>query len=260
MLKIEQNICFLMQKCIRIFGTIISWKIAMLTDELKKNVAAKAVEEIQPGMVVGLGTGSTFQFAIELIAEKLKSGELFNIVGIPSSDRTAREAERLGITLTTFDAKQVIDLTIDGADEVDKELNLIKGGGGALLKEKILVQASKQFIVMVDETKLSKHLGEKFFVPVEVIKFAYKVEENFLKSIGAKTLLRKNRDESLLVTDEGNLIIDAHFGEIENPNQLSRMLEQRAGIVEHGIFPSSLVAKVFCSFNSGEVREILRSK
>jgi len=224
---------------------------AMEIINLKKNAAEKAVDEIKPGMVVGLGTGSTFQFALERIAEKLNNGELNNIVCIPSSYNTEKEAKRLGITLTNFSEHPVIDLTIDGADEVDDELNLIKGGGGALLKEKILVQASKQFVVIVDDSKISKFLGEKFFVPIEVIKFAEVIEENFIKSLGAKTSFRKKENGEKLITDEGNYIIDANFGEIKNPIELAKSLEQRAGIVEHGIFSSVYVSKVYCASKDG---------
>jgi len=248
---------------------------AMQTNNLKKIAAERAVEEIKPGMVVGLGTGSTFQFALERIAEKLKSGELYNIVCIPSSDRTEKEANRLGIPLAGLNEickKQnaelrdglgnpkykIIDVAIDGADEVDENLNLIKGGGGALLKEKIVAQATKKFFVIVDESKLSKHLGEKFYVPIEVIKFAADVEEVFIQSLGAKTSFRKNADGEKYITDEGNYIIDANFGAIKNVEELAHKLEQRAGIVEHGIF-IGMAAKVFCSFSDGSVRIIDRA-
>jgi ribose 5-phosphate isomerase A len=257
---------------------------------LKKIVAEKAVEEIKPGMVVGLGTGSTFQFALERIAEKIKSGELYNIVCIPSSDRTEAEAKRLGIPLTSFEEQirveseerrvkneeqnlnnstlnthhstLIIDVTIDGADEVavsDKgSIDVIKGGGGALLKEKILAQATKNFFVIVDESKISKHLGEKFFVPIEVIKFAVSIEEKFIQSLGAKTSLRKNANGENYITDENNYIIDATFGPIENVKELARKLEQRAGIVEHGLFVG-MAKKVFCSMSNGEVKIIVGS-
>lgn len=236
----------------------------MEINNLKKLAAERAVDEIKPGMIVGLGTGSTFQFALERIAEKLKSGELYNIVCIPSSDRTEKEAKRLGIPLVTLNdqvsgieprVSRFIDVTIDGADEVDENLNLIKGGGGALLKEKILVQATKKFMVIVDESKLSKYLGEKFYVPVEVIKLASNVEEVFLQSLGAKTSFRKNADGGNFITDEGNYIIDAHFGAIKNVEELARKMEQRAGIVEHGIF-IGMTEKVFCSFSDGSVQVI----
>lgn len=251
----------------------------MQTNNLKKIAAESAVEEIKPGMVVGLGTGSTFQFALERIAEKLKSGELYNIVCIPSSDRTEKEARRLDIPLANLNEecrKQnaelnnskhvIIDIYIDGADEVtvshpqrgERSINLIKGGGGALLKEKIVAQATKKFIVIVDESKLSKHLGEKFYVPIEVIKFAADVEEVFIQSLGAKTSFRKNADGEKYITDEGNYIIDANFGAIKNVEELARKLEQRAGIVEHGIF-IGMAEKVFCSFSDGSVRIIDRA-
>ncbi|NIS38448.1 ribose 5-phosphate isomerase A, partial [Candidatus Saccharibacteria bacterium] len=141
--------------------------------KLKKQAAEKAVEYIQDGMVVGLGTGSTTHFAIEKIGELINSGGFRNIRGIPSSNKTEQEARRLNLPLTTLEENPIIDIMIDGADEVDPELNLIKGGGGALLREKILAQASKRVIIIVDESKLSPQLGTKWAVPTEVVEFGY---------------------------------------------------------------------------------------
>jgi len=204
--------------------------------ELKKQAAEKAVDEIESGMMVGLGTGSTVSFALNKIAELLKEGRLKDIVGIPSSIQTEKESEKLGIPLTTFNEFQQIDLVIDGADEVDSELNLIKGGGGALLREKVLAQASKRLIIIVDESKLSSNLGKKWAVPVEVLQFAAPLEKKFLKSIGGKPQLRKKPSGHNYITDEGNYILDTHFGNIKNPIELAQKLERRAGIVEHGLF------------------------
>jgi ribose 5-phosphate isomerase A len=246
----------------------------MQIDQFKKLAAEKAVEEIESGMIIGLGSGSTFKFAIERISERIKNGELKNILGIPSSIETERNAIRLGIPLTTFDelitknseqklfsilnSQFSIDLTIDGADEIDQDLNLIKGGGGKLLREKVLAQASKRLIIVVDESKLSKHLGQKFSVPIEVIPFAVCVEKKFLESIGAKIQIRKNHDGSNYITDENNFILDASFGEIKNVKELSALLNQRAGIVEHGIF-ISLAEKVYCAGKNG-IEVITRTK
>ena len=275
-------------------------------NRLKKLAAEKAVEEISSGMIVGLGSGSTVQFALERISEKLKNGELKNIQCIPSSTQTEKEAIRLGIPITTLNevvkretgngnqksevrnqksASRIqhpasrnqypessikyqvssiqkpeslcIDLTIDGADEVDEELNLIKGGGGALLREKILAQASKRLIIIIDETKLSKHLGTKWSVPIEVIPFAANVEQKYLESLGAKVSRRKNPDGSDYITDENNFILDANFCEIKNAKELSVLLNQRAGIVEHGLF-INLTSMVFCAYQEGV--KIIRCK
>ena len=234
---------------------------------LKKLAAEKAVEEISSGMIVGLGTGSTVQFALEKISYKIKNGELKNIRCIPSSVRTETEAKKLGVPLTNFEELIMdngelrindqnpfsIDITIDGADECDEELNLIKGGGGALLREKILAQASKRLIIIVDESKLSKDLGTKWPVPVEVIQFAADVEQKFLESLDAKVVKRKNADGKDYITDENNFILDADFGEIKNPAELATLLNQRAGIVEHGLF-IGMTSELICAMNDVIVR------
>ncbi len=220
-------------------------------EELKKQTAEKAVEEIQSGMVVGLGTGSTVYFALLKISELLKTGELENILGIPSSNQTEKLAKEMGIPLTTFEEHKKIDVTIDGADEIDKYLNLIKGGGGALLKEKILAQASKKLVIVADESKLSPKLGTRWAVPIEVIKFAYPLEMEFVKSLAGKPELRMydNLNEPV-ITDEGNYILDVNFGTIRNPFELASKLESRAGIVEHGLF-LHLASKIIIAGNNG---------
>lgn len=205
-------------------------------NELKKLAAEKAVESIKSEMIVGLGTGSTAYFAIKKIGELLASGELKDVLGIPTSVSTANIAREFNIPLTTLDKHPHIDVTIDGADEVDTKLNLIKGGGGALLREKVIAQATKKQIIVVDETKISDNLGEKWAVPVEVLKMATVTENLFLKSIGAETKPRIDEKDHLVTTDEGNLIIDANFGKIKDPQKLAQLLENRAGIVEHGLF------------------------
>jgi len=220
-------------------------------DQLKKEAAELAVEEIKDGMIVGLGSGSTVFFALEKISVKLKSGELKNIFGIPSSSNTEKKAVQFGIPLTTLNETPIIDLTIDGADEVDSELNLIKGGGGALLREKIVAQASKKFIIIVDESKLSEKLGEKWAVPIEVLQFAMSSEKLFLESIGAKISLRKKKEETF-ITDEGNIIFDANFGVIENVKKITDLINQRAGIAEHGIF-MGMTDKIICAMKNGEI-------
>jgi ribose 5-phosphate isomerase A len=206
------------------------------TAELKQQAAERAVDYVESGMVIGLGTGSTTIFAVRRIAELLRVGELHNVVGIPTSRQVEREARALGIPLTKLSEHPVIDLTIDGADEVDDELNLIKGGGGALLREKIVAQASRREIIVVDLTKLSPVLGTRWAVPVEVIPFGWQSQAAYLESLGASVALRRSEDGVVFHTDEGNLILDCDFGPIENPEELAVRLKGRTGIVEHGLF------------------------
>lgn len=204
-------------------------------DALKQKAALFACEFVETGMVVGLGTGSTTQFAIERLGEMIRDGRLYNIVGIPSSLLTERTARNLGIPLSDFDTHPVIDVTIDGADEVDFELNLIKGGGGALLREKVLAQASRRNIIIVDESKLAPRLGTKWALPIEVLPFARASEERFIASMGAEVRLRSKNGRPV-ATDQGNLLLDAAFGPMEDPAALAEKLNDRAGIVEHGLF------------------------
>ena len=205
-------------------------------DQLKKRAAIRAADFIESEMVLGLGTGSTANFAIERIGEKIQSGDLQNIVGIPSSERTALLARKLDIPLTNLEAHPSIDLTIDGADEVDPELNVIKGGGGALLIEKIVAQASRRNIIIVDESKLSPQLGTKWALPIEVVPFAHKTEQIFLESIGGSVSLRVDDSKTPYRTNQNNYILDTNFGPISDPGGLVARLNERAGIIEHGLF------------------------
>ena len=205
-------------------------------DELKQKAAHRAVEFIDSGMVVGLGTGSTTEFAVRRIDERLRSGDLKNIVGIPTSIRTQKLAGELNIPLCSLDDQPNIDVTIDGADEVDPDLNLIKGGGGALLREKVVAQASRRNIIVVDQSKLSPCLGTHWALPIEVIPFAVKTEENFIKSLGASVTLRNEAEGQPYKTDQNNFILDANLGEMADPNSIAARLNGRAGIVEHGLF------------------------
>ena len=172
------------------------------------------MEAIESGMIVGLGTGSTTSFALIRIAGRIQSGDLKNIIGISTSIRTENLARELNIPLATLDEKPQIDVTIDGADEVDPELNLIKGGGGALLREKVVAQASRTNIIIVDESKLSDSLGSHWALPVEVIPFAAKTEAGFLESLGATVAVRRDEKRQLFKTDQHNYILDADFGAI----------------------------------------------
>ena len=205
-------------------------------ETLKKEAAVKAADFIESGMVVGLGSGTTAKYAVIEIGNRIKSGELKNIVGIPTSNATKQLAEKNGIPLTDFGNVNEIDLTIDGADEIDKNLNLIKGGGGALLHEKIVAQASQKEIIIVDDSKLSERLCEKFVLPVEVVPFAVELEKNFLVKLGAKVSLRKRTSGKIFITDEKNFILDAKFKPLEKPEELAELLDKRAGIIVHGLF------------------------
>lgn len=206
------------------------------SDLYKKQAAERAAEHVESGMVVGLGTGSTARYAVRRIGERLQANELKDIVGVPTSETTAAEARRLRVPLTTLAEHPVVDLTIDGADEVAPDFGLIKGGGGALLREKIVAQASRRVIIVVDEAKLSPALGTKWALPVEVVSFAWFPESEFLRGLGADVVLRRGRDGEPFVTDQGNWILDANFGPIADPPALAVILEARAGIVEHGLF------------------------
>ena len=205
-------------------------------EQLKQRAAERAVEFVKSGMVVGLGHGSTAIFAVRRIARLLHEGQLQDILGVPCSLQVKEEAHQLGIPLTTLDEHPVVDLTIDGADEVDPDLNLIKGGGGALLREKIVAQASRREIIVVDESKLSPALGTHWPVPVEIVPFSWRSQAAYLESLGAQPVLRLNSDSTPHKTDQGNLILDCHFGPISDPAQLAAQMNERAGIVEHGLF------------------------
>jgi ribose 5-phosphate isomerase A len=225
---------------------------------LKKQAGERAAALIASGMVVGLGTGSTAVFATRRLGELLASGSLRDVVGVPTSRATAAEAQRLGIPLLSDDMPRAIDLTIDGADEVDPALNLIKGGGGALFREKIVAQASRRVVIVVDETKLSSALGTRHSLPVEVARFGWKSQERFLASLGGKPALRKASGGVAYETDQSNWILDCAFGPIADPVALAAELAARAGIVEHGLF-CGIASLVILAGESG-VRELKRAQ
>lgn len=205
-------------------------------DELKRLAAERAVELVGPGMVVGLGHGSTAIHAVRRLAALVEAGQLRGVVGVPCSAKVEAEAARLGLTLASLDDVAEVDLTIDGADEVDPRLNLIKGGGGALLREKMVAQASRREVIVVDEAKLTPALGTRFALPVEVVSFSWGATARFLAGLGATVSPRRRGDGSPFLTDQGNLILDCAFGPIEDPAALAAALERRAGVVEHGLF------------------------
>jgi len=206
------------------------------TEQLKREAAYYAVQFVESGMVIGLGAGSTASFALRRIAQLLRESQLTDILGIPCSMQVESEARSLGIPLTTLAHHPLIDAAIDGADEVDPNLDLIKGGGGALLREKIVAQASRREIIVVDRSKLSTTLGTNCPVPVEVASFGWRSQIPFLESLGARVVLRQVVDGCPFKTDQGNLVLDCHFGPIPDLRRLAAELGQRAGVIEHGLF------------------------
>lgn len=206
-------------------------------DSLKRAVGVEAAELVDSGMRLGLGTGSTVAHLLVALAQKLNQGALVDVVGVPTSLRTAREARELNIPLTSLTETPVLDLTIDGADEVDPELNVIKGLGGALLREKMVAQASRRLAIMVDEGKMVPALGTRCPVPLEVVQFGWEVHGPFVESCGADPVLRVGPDGEPMVTDNGNYIIDCHFpGGIDDAESFERAIRARAGVVESGLF------------------------
>ncbi|KAK6134216.1 hypothetical protein DH2020_032021 [Rehmannia glutinosa] len=217
--------------------------VNLTQDDLKKIAAYKAVEHVKSGMVVGLGTGSTAKHAVDRIAHLLQQGKLKDIVGIPTSTKTHEQAVSLGIPLSNLDSHPVVDLAIDGADEVDPELNLVKGRGGSLLREKMIESASKKFIVIVDESKLVNYVGgSRLAMPVEVIPFCWNHSLTRLVSLfayaGCVGELRKYAENGeAFVTDNGNYIIDLYFEkDIGDLKETSDAILRLPGIVEHGMF------------------------
>jgi ribose 5-phosphate isomerase A len=208
-------------------------------DELKRQAAARALEGVRDGMKLGLGTGSTAKHFVELLGEKVRAG--MKVVGVPTSEATRADAVRCGIALTTLDDIDRLDLTVDGADEIDPELNLIKGAGGALLREKIVAAASDRMIVIADDTKWVDVLG-RFPLPVEVIPFGLAatrrgIAEAFAKcGVSGQMVVRKGKDGHVFVTDGGHWIVDAHLGRIVDASRLAGLLSAIPGVVEHGLF------------------------
>jgi ribose 5-phosphate isomerase A len=227
-----------------------------MANDLEKEAAARAsLEYIKDGHVVGLGTGSTAAYFIKLLGEKVKHG--LRIRGIPTSVRSEELARSLGIPVITLDDCQEIDVTVDGADEVDPELRLIKGGGGAALREKIVASATKQLVIVADASKRVQRLG-KFPLPVEVIRFARPLVAKRIAALGASVQLRKNADGTPYVTDENNHILDCRFGEIHDPANLARELSEMPGVVEHGLFISMASVALFA--RGSEIEELKRKR
>src|SRR3954453_5635021 len=208
-------------------------------DGLKRKAAARALERVSDGMKLGLGTGSTAKHFVELLGERVSAG--LKVIGVPTSETTRADAERCGIPLTTLDDIDRLDLTVDGADEVDAALNLIKGGGGALLREKIVASASDRMIVIADDSKWVKTLG-RFPLPGGVIPFGLSVTQRAMarafadSGVSGQMVLRKGGDGHAFVTDGGHWIVDAHLGQITDAPRLAGLLNSIPGVVEHGLF------------------------
>ena len=203
-------------------------------DDWKRTAAQAAAGQLSNGMIIGLGSGTTAQFAVEAIGHRVQEG--LRIVGVATSEKTADQARALGIPLSTLAEHPRLDLTIDGADEVESStLQLMKGGGGNLLREKIVAAASSRLVIVVDRTKVVQQLG-KHPLPVEVVPFGWQSTEQRLALLGANPLLRTHSDGSPYVTDGGHYILDCAFGVIPSPGQLAAKLDEIVGVVEHGLF------------------------
>jgi len=230
----------------------------MNTDVEKRAAAARAVEFVRPGMRLGLGTGSTARHFVELLAERVRAG--LDIVGVPTSETTRSDAERLGVPLTTLDETPQLDLTVDGADEIGPDLCLIKGGGGALLREKIVASASARMIVIADESKWVPALG-RFPLPIEVVPFGLTATRRAVEAAIAAAgcagpaLLRRSSDGHAFVTDGGHWILDAALERISDPRSLADRLDAVTGVVEHGLFIGLAQAAVLAGPDGARVVE-----
>lgn len=223
------------------------------SDQEKEAAARASLRFVKDGQVVGLGTGSTAAFFIKLLGDEVKRG--LRVRGIPTSVRSGELAASLGIPLTTLDECQEIAVTVDGADEVDAEMRLIKGGGGALLREKIVASATKQLVIVADESKQVAMLG-KFPLPVEVIRFAQALVAKEIAALGAAVSVRTGPDGKPFVTDENNHILDCRFGQIPDADKLARQLSDMPGVVEHGLFIG--MASVVLFARGSEIVELRR--
>jgi ribose 5-phosphate isomerase A len=206
------------------------------SDDLKRVAAQQAVDHVESGMVLGLGSGSTMRYVLIELGQRLADGRLHSLVGVPSSDQTEGLAREAGIPLGDFAEYNALDLAIDGADEIDPQLNLIKGLGGFLVREKIVVSAAQRFIVVADSSKLVPQLGTRSLVPIEVIPLAAPLIARRLAAIGGNGQLRTTANGELYITDNGNQILDWRFGLIEDPEALNITLLRMPGVVDHGLF------------------------
>lgn len=204
-------------------------------DQLKQAAAEAAARLVEDGMIVGLGTGSTAKFAVEALGKRVREG--LRIIGIPTSEATASQARGVGIPISSLGEHIEVDLTIDGADEIQPgTLDLIKGHGGALLREKVVASASRRLVIIADNTKLVDRLGTHFALPVEVVPFGWQAAERKIRQLGARTQLRPGPGEKPFVTDGGHFILDCAFPPISDPAALDEALNSIVGVVEHGLF------------------------
>lgn len=224
----------------------------MEKERFKQMAAEKAVEEIQPGTVVGLGTGSTVYYVLLALGQKVRDG--LNITGIATSEQTEMISAEQGIPLSTLADHPVIDLTIDGADEIDPTLNLIKGGGGALVREKIIANASKRLIIVADDSKLVSVLGMTFALPVEVLQFGWEATQTAVNNICEESTIRLSGGKPFL-SDNGNYILDCHFEAISQPAQIELQLNNLPGVVENGLFVSRADKAIIGATTGIEIRE-----
>jgi ribose 5-phosphate isomerase A len=209
----------------------VSWR-----EEAKKKASLEAVKHAKDGFTVGLGSGSTVAYAIQEIGKRIQQGKL-RILGVPTSHQAMMLAVHCSIPITTLNEHQQLDLTIDGADQIDRQLNLIKGMGGALTREKIVASATKQFVIVADETKLIEKLGANCAVPVEVLPFALPTVMLKMQEKGGKPVLREAKSKvGPVVTDNGNFIVDVDFGPINTPKKLDSKLKSIPGVIETGLF------------------------
>ena len=214
----------------------------MEKERLKELAAEKAVEEVRSGMILGLGTGSTIYYALLKLGQMVKLG--LDIIGIPTSEQTSQIAEEQGIQLSTVMENPVIDLTSDGADEVDPSLNLIKGLGGALVREKIIAHASNRLVIVADESKIVDYLGAKVPLPVEVVQFGWESTQIALNQICQRSVLRQVNDQTFL-SDNSNFILDCYFDQISDPKQIEIRINGIPGVVDNGLFVGRVDRVIF---------------
>jgi len=224
-----------------------------MMDELKRQASIAALDAVKDGMIVGLGSGSTAEIFIRELGNRVRQG--LRVQGIPSSEGSRRLAQEVGVPLTTLQDHPVIDVTIDGADEVSDKLDLLKGRGGALVREKVVAHASKYVIIIVDESKLTGSLGVKFAIPVEVVPFAVDVVKGHLNGLGGESVVRESGGKAF-VSDNGNLVLDWAHGRVENPAALEKELKALTGVVDSGIFAN--VARLVIAATSTGIRKIHR--
>jgi ribose 5-phosphate isomerase A len=225
-------------------------------EELKRAAAERAGDRVAPGMRLGLGTGSTVAHFLDVLGERVARGELGGLVGVPTSVRTAERARELGIPLVELHEAEPLHLTVDGADEVDPGLDLVKGLGGALLREKMVAQASEQLVIMVDESKRVRRLGAHAPLPVEVTRFGWQAHLPFLRDLGCEPVLRMGADQGPYLTDNGNYMLDCRFpAGMENPGAVEEALRRRAGVVESGLFLSMASTVIVAGADGIEVLE-----